>query len=92
MKDKIYLCIEKLVNYFLNIETVSCELRSHVFEESAKREISDYYTDQNFRIIEIKKSAEARNPIMPYLTKTKKQAILPQVFTQKSNFKIKVLH
>ena len=40
-----------------------------------KKEICNIYTDQRFRIIEVKKFAEARNPVMPYLTKTTKENV-----------------
>ena len=73
-RDKIYLCIEKLDKYIHKIKTVSWELQSYVFEKSAKKYISEIYTDQKFRIIEIKKSVEAHNPIIPYLTKTTKES------------------
>ena len=89
-KGQIYLCIEKLDKYIQKIKTVSYELQSYVFEESAKREISDIYTDQKFQIIVIKKSVEAHNPIMPYLTKTTKTSV-SSTSVYSRIFKIQVL-
>ena len=74
-KDKIYLWIEKLNKYIHKIKTVFYKLQSYVFEESATKEIPHIYTDQKFRIIEIKNFVEAHNPNMPYLTKTTKESI-----------------
>ena len=85
-RDKIYLCVEKLDKYIQKIKAVSYELQNYVFEESAKKEISDVYIDQRLQIIGIKKSVEAHNPIMPYLTKIKRKC-----FLRKQRFKIKVL-
>ena len=85
-RDKIYLCVEKLDKYIHKIKAVSYELQNYVFEESAKKEISDVYIDQRLQIIEIKKSVEAHNPIMPYLIKIKRKC-----FLRKQRFKIKVL-
>ena len=45
-------CIEKLDKYIHKIKTVSYELQNYVFDDSAKKEIFDIYTDQRFRIIE----------------------------------------
>ena len=47
-----------------------------------KTKISDIYTDQRFRIIEIKKSAEAHNPIILFLTKTKESVSSTSVFLE----------
>ena len=85
-RDRIYLCVEKLDKYIHKIKAVSYELQNYVFEESAKKEISDVYIDQRLQIIGIKKSVEAHNPIMPYLTKIKRKC-----FLRKQRFKIKVL-
>ena len=90
-RDKIYLCVEKLDKYIQKIKAVSYELQNYVFEESAKKEISDVYIDQRLQIIEIKKSVEAHNPIMPYLTKIKRKCFLHKCFLRKQRFKIKVL-
>ena len=57
-------------------------MQNYVFEESAKKEISDSDTDQRFRIIEIKKSVEAHNTIMPYLSKTKESVTSTSVFSE----------
>ena len=76
-RDKNYLCIKKLDKYIHKIETVSCKLQNHVFEQSAKEEISSICTDQKFLIVKIKKFVEAYNPITSYLTKTTKESVLP---------------
>ena len=76
-RDKNYLRFEKLDKYIHKIETVSCKLQNHVFEQSAKEEISSICTDQKFLIVKIKKSVEAYNPITSYLTKTTKESVLP---------------
>ena len=47
-----------------------------------KTKISDIYTDQRFRIIEIKTSAEAHNPIILFLTKTKESVSSTSVFLE----------
>ena len=47
-----------------------------------KTKISDIYTDQRFRIIEIKKSAEVHNPIILFLTKTKESVSSTSVFLE----------
>ena len=44
-REKIYLCIEKLDKCIHKIKTVSYELQNYVFEESAKTEIFDIYTE-----------------------------------------------
>ena len=72
---KIYVCIEKLDKYILKIKTVSYWLQRYVSEKSAKKDICNIYTDQTFRIIEVKKFVEGPNPVMPYLTKTKKENV-----------------
>ena len=64
-------------------------MQNYVFEESAKKEIFDIYTDQRFRIIKIKKYVEAHNPIMPYLTKTKESASSTSVFSESKDSKSK---
>ena len=72
---KVYICIEKLDKYILKIKTVSYLLQRYVSEKSAKKEICNIYTDQRFRIIEVKKFVEAHDPVMPYLTKTTKDNV-----------------
>ena len=62
LTDKIYLGVEKLDKSVNKINAVSSNLQSCIFEETAKGEISYIYSDQNFRIVEIKKSIESHNP------------------------------
>ena len=65
-------------------------MQDRVFEKSAKKEISDIYTNQRFRIIEIKKSVEAHNPIIPYLTETKERVPSTNVFSENKDSKSKL--
>lgn len=61
LTNNIYLGFENLDKYIHKINAVSCKLQVCIFEETAKGEISDIYSDQKFRIVEIKKSVEAHN-------------------------------
>ena len=54
--------------------------------------IINIYNDQRFRIIEIKKSVESQNPIMPCLTKTKESVSSTSVLSESKDAKSRFLN
>ena len=82
---KINRCIEKLDKYIRKIKNSCLQITMLRFLGICLKSNPDICMNQRFQMIEIKKFAEAHNPIKPYLAKKQKQTFFPQVYTQKVN-------
>ena len=82
---KINRCTEKLDKYIRKIKNSCLQITTLRFLGICLKSNPDTCMNQRFQMIEIKKFAEAHNPIKPYLAKKQKQTFFPQVYTQKVN-------